>query len=61
MSLKTVFTSVENCTELELVIIKLVSSAYNTIVVFLEVTEGRSFINNKKNKGTRIDPCGTHV
>ena len=59
MSSKTVFTSLENCTGLEPVIIKLVLSAYNTNVVFLEVTEGKSFINNKKNKGRRIDRCGT--
>jgi hypothetical protein len=45
-SSKTVFTSLENCTGLESVIINLVSSAYNTNLVFLEVTEGKSFINN---------------
>jgi hypothetical protein len=59
ISAKIVFTLVENSTVLEPVIIKLVSSACNINIAFLEVIKGKSFINNKKNKGPRIDPCGT--
>jgi hypothetical protein len=57
MSTKTVLTSVENSVELGLVIAVLVSSAYNTNVAFLDVIMGTSIINNKKNKGSRLDPC----
>jgi len=44
---------------LGLVIIKLVSSAYNTNLAFLAVTMGKSFTYNKKSRGLRIEPCGT--
>jgi hypothetical protein len=43
--------------ELGLVIVILVSSVCNTNVAFLDVVMGTSFVNNKKNKGPRIDPC----
>ena len=39
--------------------IKLVSSADRTILLFLVVKEGRLFIYNKKSKGPNIDPWGT--
>jgi hypothetical protein len=51
-------TSVENSKELGMVIIMLASSAYNTNLAFLDIM-GKSLINNEKNKGSRIDPCGT--
>jgi len=56
ISAKTLLTSMENSVELGLVIVILVSSAYNTNVAFLDVFMGTSFMNNKKNKGPRIDP-----
>jgi hypothetical protein len=51
-------TLVENSMVLGMVII-LASSAYNTNLAFLDFIMGKSFINNEKNKGSRIDPCGT--
>jgi len=56
MSAKTVLTLVENSTELGLVIIIPVLWVYNTNLAFLDVTVGKSFIINKKNKGHRFDP-----
>ena len=35
---------------------RLVSSAYNTNLAFLAVTVGKSFMYNKNNKGSRIEP-----
>jgi hypothetical protein len=45
--------------ELGMVIIMLASLAYNNNLAYLDVIMGKSFKNNKKNKGSRIDPCGT--
>ena len=52
------FNLVANSIGLELVTMRLVSSAYNTNLAFLAVTSGRSFIYNNKSKGPRIEPCG---
>ena len=38
---------------------RLVSSAFNNNFAFLALTVGKSFMNNKRNKGTRIQPCVT--
>jgi hypothetical protein len=56
---KTLFKLSINSTGLGLVIAKLVSSAYSTNLAFSAVTLGKSFMYNKKNKGPRIEPCGT--
>jgi hypothetical protein len=57
-SAKTLFNLLTNSIGLGLVIMKLVSSAYNTNLAFLAVTVGKLFIYNKNNKGPRIEPCG---
>jgi len=39
--------------------VKLVSSANKTILLFLFVKEGKSFMYRRKSKGPSIDPWGT--
>jgi hypothetical protein len=43
----------------DFVIIILVSSAKRTGLAEIAIVFGRSFIYNIKNKGPRIEPCGT--
>ena len=57
--MKTLFNLSANSIGLGLVIMKLISSAYNTYLAFSAVTVGKSFTYNKKNKGPRIETCGT--
>jgi len=57
---KTIFILLANSIGVGLVIMRLVSSAYNTNLAFLAATVGKSFMyNKKKNKGPRTEPGGT--
>jgi len=60
-SAKILFNLLANSIGLGLVIMRLVSSAYSTNLAFLAGTVGKSFIYNKKSRGPRIEPCGTHA
>ena len=59
ISEKILFTLLAKSIGFGLVIMKLVSPAYNTSLVLFAVTVGKSFIYSKKSKGPRIEPCGT--
>jgi hypothetical protein len=58
-SAKILLSLLANSVGLGLLIMKMVSSAYNTNLVLLAFTKGKSFMYNRKSKGPRIEPCGT--